>query len=52
MEVRAVESQRWLEEIDPDGKIREWSEQDFSKLPLPSAAEQERLLASFDGEEE
>lgn len=26
MEVRAVEYQRWLEEIDPDGKIRAYAE--------------------------
>lgn len=30
MEVRAVEYQRWLEKIGPDGKIRAWSEFDDS----------------------
>lgn len=50
VESRAVRYEQWLEEIDPEGKIRAWAEQDFSKLPLPSVEEQQRLLAALDGE--
>lgn len=39
----------WEKENDPDGSIRAWAEQDFSKQPLPSRQEQQQLLAQLDG---